>query len=302
MLRTIHRGSILTLVCLASLLPSESHAQSADQARSDVGGRSLGALDWWDDGLSEMCYYDASETIYGKKRSFTRVHLVNRQWMDRVSGVKASQDAAEAVPVLKFNIAEQIPTENYNYRYLTTVFAQRDSLEPFKMVTSSQEWCGTTFKHIRWGSSRAELKCFSYFDGEGDVEFGLEHEVVPYELLPLLAREVVADGLERNLKVLVPMRGTHLVQPTVRELRLGRDPSSKSSKALKTGAGIFKVHRVSATAGDGEVAWFDIEADAPHRLIAFSAAGVEGVLKHFEKRPYWDRSSPSGYHPVGAAP
>ena len=115
-------------------------------------------------------------------------------------------------------------------------------------------------------------------------------------------RGVVADGKERQLKVLVPMRGTHLVQPTVSEIRLGVDPSSKTSKPRKTKAGVFNVRRVIASAGDGEIAWFDVEADAPHRLIAFTAGGVSGELKHFEKRPYWDRSNASSYHAVGAAP
>ncbi|MCA9252776.1 MAG: hypothetical protein R3E58_06640 [Phycisphaerae bacterium] len=302
MLRRIRCGLITSLTFLTALLVFEAQAQTAEPNAADAGESLLGSMDWWEDGLSEMCYYDAEETIYGKKRQFTRVQLVNRQWMDRVAGVKTSKDADEAIPVLKFNIAEEIPTENYNYRYLTTVFVRRDTLEPFKMVTSSQEWCGTTFKHLRWGSSRMELKCFSYFDGEGDVTFGLEREVFPFEVLPILARGVVADGKERQLKVLVPMRGTHLVQPTVSEIRLGVDPSSKTSKPRKTKAGVFNVRRVIASAGDGEIAWFDVEADAPHRLIAFTAGGVSGELKHFEKRPYWDRSNASSYHAVGAAP
>ncbi len=44
----------------------------------------------WDDGLAEMSYYAATDAIYGQRRHFTRVHLMNRQWMDAASGVKAS--------------------------------------------------------------------------------------------------------------------------------------------------------------------------------------------------------------------
>ncbi len=304
----------LRFVCvfiLANLVSSihDSDAQTP-AAQQPVGEDSVdglekfGAMEWWDDGLSEMCYYDAEESIYGKTRKYTRVHLVNRQWMDRVSGVKADANGDDVVPVLKFNIAEEIPTENYNYRYLTTVFVKRGSLEPFKMVTSSQEWCGATFKHLRWGSSGIELKCFSYFGDEGDGTFGLDREVVPHESLPMLARELVAGGKERTLKVLVPMRSTHLIQPTVRETLLTFESFGPDQpfKTLKTKAGEFKVRRVAASTVESDHAYFDIEVAAPHRLVAFSAGGVRGVLKHFEKRAYWDRGNPSSFHSEGAAP
>ncbi len=305
MRRPIRCKSKLVVAILALLPCLQLFADTAEESKSAAPGSiELGSMNWWDDGLSEMCYYDAEDSIYGKKRRFTRVHLVNRQWMDRVSGVKTTKDAEDAVPVLKFNIAEEVPTENYNYRYLTTVFVKRDSLEPFKMVTSSQEWCGTTFKHLRWGVSQMEMKCFSYFGGEGDGEFGLDREFVPYESLPLIARGLVAGGSSRTLKVLVPLRGTHLVQPIVEELHLAIEGNEgdQQPKTRKTDAGSFKVHRVIAGHKGSVSAWFEVEADSPHRLVAFSSGGVNGVLKHFEKRAYWDRSNSSSFHPVGAAP
>jgi hypothetical protein len=304
MLQTLRYTLILAIAALAAQPTQKSLAQTSVEKEVGVGWHKFAGMESWDDGLSEMCYYDAEESIYGKKRDFTRVHLVNRQWMDRISGVKADETGDDVVPVLKFNIAEEIPTENYNYRYLTTLFLRRDASEPFKMVTSSQEWCGTTFKHLRWGSSRMELKCFSYFGGEGDGTFGLERDVFPHESLPLLARGLVAGGTERTLKVLVPMRGTHLAQPTVSETHLSIEPlgPNQSIKTLKTKAGKFNIRRVIANSGESDAAWFDIEAEAPYRLIAFSSGGVSGVLKHFEKRPYWDRSSASNFHPVGKAP
>lgn len=269
-------------------------------AASDNAWSKFAELKSWDDGLSEMCYYDATETIYGKTRRFTRVHMMNRQWMDRSTGVKSTKDAPGAVAVFKLNISEEIPTENYNYRYLTTVFVERPSLKPFKMAASSQEWCGTTFKHLRWGSSRLEVKSFSYFGDEGDHSWSLEKGVIPFESLPLQARAVAASGVDRSFKVLVPMRSTHQVQPTVTEITLG---IAAKTKTRKTEAGEFEVVRVNLTDGTGENSgWFDIEVNSPHRLIAFSAGGVEGVLKHTEKRPYWDRTSQSSFYPVGSAP
>ncbi|MCH8253098.1 MAG: hypothetical protein IID36_11660, partial [Planctomycetes bacterium] len=136
---------------------------------------SLGALDIWDTGLCEMSFYRAVDVIYGKPRHYTRVHLLNRQWMDGESGVKAERDAPGAIPVFKLNMAEEIPTENYHYRYLTTVFVDRIELKPMKMIVSSQEWCGATFKHLRWGDDTLMVRSFSYFPDEGDRSWVVPH-------------------------------------------------------------------------------------------------------------------------------
>ena len=106
-------------------------------ARPPTSTSVLGQLPYWDDGLSEVSYYKAVDIIYGKPRSYVRVHMVNRQWMDPTTGVKSSKPDAESLPVLKLIISEEIPTENYSYRYLTTIFARRSDLAPFKMALSS---------------------------------------------------------------------------------------------------------------------------------------------------------------------
>ncbi|NOX58418.1 MAG: hypothetical protein GXP29_06105 [Planctomycetes bacterium] len=291
----MYKFLILTIL----LAFSQAGGGSSDAAREIAGGHAaLGSQTWWDDGLSEMSYYDATETVYGKERKFTRVHLVNRQWMDTATGVKANGNAEGSVAVLKFNISEEIPTENYNYRYLTTVFVKRFSLEPFKMVASSQEWCGATFKHLRWTDASITFKSFSYFGDEGDQAWILNSAAVPYESLPLQARSVVASGKDRSLELLMPVRSTHEVKPVTKAASLRLDSKATT---LKTPAGSFKVRRVRVE-GAGEPAWFDVENETPYRLIAFSAGGVDAVLRRTEKRPYWNRDNPSTFHASGEAP
>jgi hypothetical protein len=252
----------------------------------------------WDDGLSEMSYYAATDTIYGEPRDYVRVHLLNRQWMSEVSGVKSMSGASDAVPVFKLNIAEEIPTENYNYRYLTTVFLTRPDLNPFKVAMSSQEWCGTTFKHARWTDAGLTIQSFSYFGGEGDKSWSLPGEAVPFEGLFVLARAAVAGDFEGELTVLAPLRGTHESRPQPAPMRLA---VGDDARKLRTPAGRFEVRRVEAR-GAGRDAWFDIETSAPFRLVAFSAGGVTGKLRHVERRAYWDAGSTSGFHRPNAAP
>ena len=115
----------------------------------------------WEDGSSEMSYYDAKDNIYGTPRKYTRIHMLNRQWMEPISGVKVAKGSPESVAVFKLNIAEEIPTENYDYRYLTTLFLRRPGLEPFKMAVSRQEWFGTTYKQLRWQNKKVTNRSFS---------------------------------------------------------------------------------------------------------------------------------------------
>jgi len=257
----------------------------------------LSELHLWDDGLSEMCYYDAVDVIYGKERHYTRVQLFNRQWMSEGTGVKAAPEDSGAVAVFKLNIAEEIPTENYNYRYLTTVFVRRPDLTPFKLAFSSQEWCGTTFKQLRWSDAGLALKSFSYFGGEGDTEWQLPVEVVPFEALFVIARDVAATGETRKLRVLAPVRSTHTAEPKVYDAQLVAAKARKQDTAL----GDIVVRRVELD-WDGPKTFFGVENEPPHRLIEFRTGDLRATLKHTERRAYWDRNWGSSFHKPNEAP
>jgi hypothetical protein len=245
-----------------------------------------------------MSYYQGTDQIYGQRRDYTRVHIINRQWMDQQTGVKTDPDAARAVAVFKFNIAEEIPTENYNYRYLTTVFLRRPDLEPFKMVSSSQEWCGTTFKHLRWNNDRLDIQSFSYFPNEGDKTWHESADAFPYEALFLIAREVAAAGTERKLNVLPPLRSTREVHPaTPKPTTLSPTPAGKITVPL----GTFEAVRVDVKWSDPKTAFW-IEAAAPYRLLKYEAGPLTGKLKFTERRAYWDRAWTSGFHKPNEAP
>ena len=77
-------------VLLAVLLSPVVALGDSGRAGAPSAGHTFAELPLWEDGLSEMCYYAAMDTIYGRPREYTRVHMFNRQWMDSVTGVKAS--------------------------------------------------------------------------------------------------------------------------------------------------------------------------------------------------------------------
>lgn len=271
-------------------------------------------LSVWDDGLSEMSYYDAVDTIYGEPRRYFRVMLLNREWLNSrervkaevpvtITTVKPDSKQTPDIPVFKLNIAEEIATENYNYRYLITVFLNRSSLSPEKLAASSQEWCGTTFKQLQWLPDGLKIRGFSYFEGEADQEWSLPARptVYPREALSVLARAAVASDQDLDLLLLPAMRSTHLVRPEPRKayLKVGAE-----TKSVRVPLGWFDGRVVTVTNHSGEETdRFMVEDAPPYRLLHHSSAsGLELSLRFVERRAYWDRSQPSRFYGRGAAP
>ncbi len=271
--------------------------------------KAFSELPIWEDGLSEMSYYDATCRLYDKTRRFTRVHLMNRQYMHPIHHVKAKKDDEAVLPAFKFVIAEEVPTENYNYRFLTTAFLERPSLRPMKVSASSQEWCGHTFKILDWERRKEfppkdwslDIACYSYFGDEGDRWFPLTGRsfVDAYECLFLYARAVVASGgEERPMHLLNSLRSNHMPDPNPLDATLRVQGTSRN---VTVPLGTVSATRVVLEWAGGP-AWFDVETAPPHRLLAFRAGDVDAKLKFVERRAYWNRNEPSGFYKPGQAP
>lgn len=261
-------------------------------------------MEYWNDGLAEMCYYDATDEIYGKPRSYTRTMLMNREWMDPDTMVKfVGADISKAVPVFKITIAEEIPTENYNYRYLVSQYLRRSDLRFEKLAVSSQEWCGTTFKQLKRGKDRITLNGFSYFEGEGDQTFTLpaDANVYPREALFALARQVAISSESRETTVMSRLRSTHLQKPQTRKLTLV--PKAKTQR-VTVPAGTYTARLVQLKKGEQVLAEYLVDASAPHLLLRYEdrESGHNFALRAFEKRAYWDRSSKSDFYRTNKAP
>ncbi|NOT02569.1 MAG: hypothetical protein HOP29_18330 [Phycisphaerales bacterium] len=264
-------------------------------------------LPLWEDGFSEMCYYDATCELQGKRREFTRVHLMNREAMDERRWIKAAGNETYVLPVLKMVISEEAPTENYNYRFLTTAYLERPSLEPVKVCVSSQEWSGHSFKMLQWSRfqenqpSEWSLDLCSYSDipDEGDRWWPHLSNVDAYESLYLFARAVIASGGEsRRMRLLHSLRHNHAAdsEPVSAILRIDGEP-----REIKVPPGRFNVRRVVLD-WEGAETWFDVETAAPFRLVAYQASDIHAELRFVERRAYWDPEWKSGFHKPENAP
>jgi len=302
-------GKALLAIMLAIVCQStgcvEAESNAAGPSTPPVAATTdLAEMDYWNDGLAEMCYYDATDEIYGKPRNYTRTMLMNREWMDSDTMVKfIGADTSKAVPVFKITIAEEIPTENYNYRYLVSQYLRRSDLRFEKLAVSSQEWCGTTFKQLKRSKDAITLKGFSYFEGEGDQTFTLPAgaHVYPREALFALARQVAISGELRDVTVLNALRSTHLQEPSTRPLTLV--PKAKTQR-VTVPAGTYTARMVQLKKDEQVLAEYLVDASAPHLFLRYQdhETGQNFALRAFEKRAYWDRSSKSDFYRTNNAP
>ena len=155
--------------------------------------------------------------IYSKSRSYEATLITVKEDFDPKLYVKAD-NPLQGQPhpvVLKLNIAASIPTENYTYHFLTSLFVNRENPSRLiKLTMGSQEWCGNTFKEVQHWDRVATLRYFSYFDGEGDGSFSLPlgpddllEDQVPYTLRSLRFRAGLRHSI-RMVDSLVTNRAT----------------------------------------------------------------------------------------------
>jgi len=252
----------------------------------------------WDDGLAEVAVYDAHRTVYGVQRDFETVMLTVKEEMALKEGVKADPpyEGRDLTTVLKMNLVSRIPTENYAYDYMTSVFVEReDPRVLLKLAQSSQEWCGTTFKEIvAFGGALPRLIFHSYFDGQGDgsVPLPIDRATLPEEQLLLVMRAASrpASGTASGFRVYESLVTNSARAPVPRALSArwgGREE-------IRTPAGTFVTDRIDlVTEGGAEdtVAMsFWIEAEGRRALVRFvSGDGRSLTLKSITRRAYWQR-------------
>ena len=158
---------------------------------------------YWEDGLAEVATYEAERVVYRKKRAFTSTLITVKEEFNQQYRVKTDDyQRADLFSVMKVNQFCQIPTDEYPYHYLTSLFFRRDQpVALYKMTTSSQEWCGNTFKTIIDDGVNFSQTYDSYWDGQGVGNRHLRRDVfledaLPYTLRALKFAQLPAFGLK----------------------------------------------------------------------------------------------------------
>ncbi|MCB2376696.1 hypothetical protein LGH70_03845 [Hymenobacter sp. BT635] len=167
-------------------------ASSANALSSlDVYFNTQWAMDkLWEDGLAEVAVYEAERVIYNKPRQFEYTQITVKEEFNQEFNVKTdTYQRADMFPVLKVNQFCRIPTDQYPYHFLTSLFFRRDQpISLHKLTSSSQEWCGTTFKAITDEGDQYTETYNSYWDTQGAGQRQLRRDVLLEDALPYTLR------------------------------------------------------------------------------------------------------------------
>ena len=145
---------------------------------------------YWEDGMAEVATYDAERTVYKKKREFEYTLITVKEEFNQKFNVKTDDyQRTDLFPVMKVNEFCQIPADEYPYHYLTSLFFRRDQpVALYKMTSSSQEWCGNTFKAIVDDGVSFKEHYDSYWDQQGVGSRDLRRDVLVEDALPYTLR------------------------------------------------------------------------------------------------------------------
>ena len=269
-----------SIFCLLALLaPANSH-QPASNWRTDP---------IWYDGLVEKATYDASRPIYGRDRPYTAIFFTNKEQHDTRTWTKASSSASTR-EVFKHNQVDDIPTPNYLYHFRTTSHLTTDTLELTRLESSSQEFCGTSFKQITRDGKGDNFSYwgFSYMPEAGHAEAQMTGRIVPFNALPLYLRDFDFSkpaGTEVKL-MLLPDQKSHKSTPAQVTL------ATIKYAGVEDGSFKLTVHADGSLTNNGLLGTFYFATDRLHVMTRYEGTdGQRYVLKSVERNNYWTIAS-----------
>lgn len=237
---------------------------------------------FWDDGLAEVATYAAKREVYGKIREFEYTYITVKEDFNEEFNVKTDDySRSDLYPVMKINKFARIATDNYPYHYLTSLFYKRDApAQLYKMTTSSQEWCGNTFKLFQQQGSGYDYRWSSYWDGQGDgaskidnlpwFEDGLSHTLRALQF---------KDGLQFRQPVLESQISNKATVPKSYDAQLQVSTESQNAQA---------VWKVVVQLDDVKTNTYWFASEYPNTLQkAQTWDGQELELKTLERKAYW---------------
>lgn len=277
-----------TGLCLAFLGPSFSADHSIG------GGGRPGTIEpgpVWDDGLAEIARYDATRVIYGEERGHEALFITVKERFDLDRAVKADPpyDGRRLGDVLKQNQISEIATPNYPYRYMASVFVEREN--PWRAVktsVSSQEWCGTSFHRFDQPGGAAAIEYRTYFDGEaeGTIDLDFKRDDLIEDQLPLTLRYLRYDRpFSTHARLLPGFVSNRAPTGVMREMII----EYSGKETIRAAGREWDCFRVEVS-GDGVIRLFHIADDESRTLVRYRAGdGRSLTLESIERRDYWTR-------------
>ncbi|MCB9667905.1 MAG: hypothetical protein H6734_00355 [Alphaproteobacteria bacterium] len=261
-----------------------------------------GFWDHWGDGRAELAGYRLEQGRYGKERPGEAVLVFVTEDFTDGARVKSDGGHGDEYPVLKLNETRDFQTGIYDYNVMTSAFVRLDGKDrlgtPTKVSFSSQEWCGHVYDQLLTHGDRYDRTSHSYFDGEADrsSSLAIPDRAVFLDAMPIVVRGLAGTLAEPGASIEVA------VHPRLVDLRFGHrdaswDPGTYSVAAetheATVPAGTFAVRTHSLTVAAGTWTW-DVEEQAPHRLVRWTSPTEKAELTGAIREPYWRQNGPGG--------
>jgi hypothetical protein len=144
---------------------------------------------YWFQGKAEVNHYKLEQNRYGEMREGHAVLVfVTEDFLPKkqVKADNSDRKVSGAIPVMKLNSIRKFITGIYDYANMTSVFTPLDNAQhpqTLKTTTSIQEWCGQTWLQANWRDNAYQVRGYSYYESEGDVDVSVPQALFEDELL-----------------------------------------------------------------------------------------------------------------------
>lgn len=141
---------------------------------------------YWKSNKAEISSYTLKQVRYGEIRNGHAVMIfVTEPFLPRTQVKYDGYEVDEnPVEVLKLNFERYFTTGIYQYSLMSSIFSPFTSnpSHPYKITTSSQDWCGQSFLQLNNRDDKFEINSYSYFQSPGDQMISLEKNILEDEL------------------------------------------------------------------------------------------------------------------------
>lgn len=248
----------------------------------------------WNDGKAEVATYDAVRMVYGKPRRHTATMITVKEEFNSEFDVKTdTYNRRDLFTVMKVNLASTIQTESYPYHYLTSMFfRQNDAALIHKVVSTSQEWCGTTFKRFSGRGDSLVVMYDSYWDGEGNGATIISRDLVLEDQLFYSLRALsFSQGKSFSARVIpsIITNKAKIVKPQTYTFTVAEDVCNPSSETTSD-VGRTPSWRVDMKTADSVVASYWFSMDSMHYLVRYRHSdGRQMTIQKIQRDDYWSK-------------
>ncbi len=247
----------------------------------------------WDQGVAEVAKYDAQRVVYNKERQFEYVYILVKETFNEEFQVKTDDyERKDLFDVMKINKFARIPTDNYPYHYMTSLFYKRQQPSTIhKLVNTSQEWCGTTSKYFLSEGRDYEFGYNSYWDAQGIGKETMEGNILFEDQLSHSLRALkFADGLQFQQAVAESQISSKATKPAIYQATF--TVSSEDELSLDTSYDLSqeqKVWKVSVQLDSEKTNEYWFAGEYPNILLKQSTwDGRNLQLKEITMDDYWN--------------